>query len=123
MYAILPYRVQNINLTLTSPIIAPDMPIGYLVTITPAGDEQPGRHVAMVEIVDGAGEKALYTGVVLLEKGFVRGSIRLPLMGVGMFRMIVTDLISRKRVERSIIVREAKEQVQIEIPAIVPAQP
>jgi hypothetical protein len=121
--AILPYRIQNINLTLSAPIITPDMPIGYLVTVTPSGDEQPGRHVASVEIVDGTGRKVLYSGVVLLKDGYVRGSVRLPMMGVGTLRMIVTDLVSGKRAERSIIIRESSVQEQIDIPVDIPDIP
>ncbi len=105
LYAMLPYKVQGLSLSLKGGR-APGGAVEYRAKVR-AGNARPVRHVLKVQVFAPGGKKqALYSGNADTIGGVARGSFRLALNDPkGKWRLVVTDVFSGEKAEKTWTVR------------------
>jgi hypothetical protein len=105
LYAMLPYKVQGISLSLKGGR-SPGEPVEYEATVR-AGSARPVRHVIKVDVFAPGGKRhSLYSGSADTTGGTAKGSFRLALNDPkGTWRLAVTDVFSGETAKKSWLVR------------------
>ncbi len=107
LFALVPYRIKELELKLKTPVVRTGNTIDYTVTIIPRDlNAVPGRHVFHVEVlgVDGS-VMPYFTGNHEAVKGVLNSSITIgPDDTPGRCSLQVTDVITGKKAERAFMV-------------------
>ncbi len=107
MFALLPYRVQLLNLSLENTIVQPGGNLDFAVSILPHDpDAVTGRHVFKIRVIDSGGiENRYYSRTAETENGVCTVSMNvLADDNAGQKFLEITDVISGKTVKKGFIV-------------------
>jgi len=108
VYALLPYKVEDIVLTIPKDIKQGDI-LEYGINIKTSG-EKPEQHIYHLSIISPEGKEIKhYTDNLKAEKGNVSGKIQLALNEVvGEYKIRVKDIATGKEIEKPFRIMEAK---------------
>jgi len=107
LFALLPYRVRELKVTVDKPVVKTGDKLGYGVAVVPhESGVEPGRHVFRVSVVGPDGkERPCFTGSFDGHRGAFRGSLRIALNDTpGRWTLRVADTATGKRAERAFMV-------------------
>ncbi|MFC1692384.1 hypothetical protein ACFL1R_02640 [Candidatus Latescibacterota bacterium] len=107
LFALIPYRVQRLELKLEKSIIRGGTNLSYKVSVIPHEKEsKPGRHVIRISVIDPDGiERSYFTSVHDAVKGELAGTIRLALNEPeGRWRLVALDVVTGRKTERTFMI-------------------